>query len=285
MIGKVRKIKGIPQLLHYVENGQGEAIVMLHGVLVDASMYDKLVSYLEPYYRCILPDLRAHGKSKKFNKHLSIKLQAKDVKLLLDHLGIRKAHIVGYSMGGLIAQEFCFQFPERVKTLSLLCTFTYKGLNPIEQVQNKLFLEFIETFGSKGLSRIINSYVAGGEPMDYETLRWYKQQIRKVDKETLLKLFKQIFAFDGRAKIRNIKCPTLIMGAKQDLITPFHHSEYLHQNIPNSKFVAIPEAGHNAIYSHPEFIARELLLFLQQHRCEECTTEKKKTNESIGTAC
>ena len=282
MIGKVRKIKGKPQLLHYVEYGEGEAIIMLHGVLVDASMYEKLVSYLVPYYKCILPDLRAHGKSKRFNKHLSLKLQAKDVKMLIDHLELKKVHLVGYSMGGLLAQEVYFQFPEVVRTLTLMCTFAYKGLTTFEQIQNKLFMEFLETFGSKGLRRIINPYIAGGEALDLETLRWYKQQIHKFDKETLIKLFKQIFAFDSRAKLRNIKCPTLIIGAENDLVTPIHHSEYLHQHIPNSKLVILKGAGHHAINTHTEKIAKELLMFLQENKCEECTI-KKHHNEIRNT--
>ncbi len=264
MIGKIRKLKGKPQILHFQEFGKGEPLILLHGIIVNSNMYKRLVKYLEPYYRCIIPDLRGHGKSRHHNKYLSFSLQAKDIALLLDDLEIPKAHVLGYSMGGVLAQQFALDFPERVHSLILACTFSHKGLTTVEKVQNKFFMEYLQLTGPKGLRRIVNPFIAGGTPLSQKTVHWYKQLIHRMDKETLLKLFRNLFAFDSRRKLGEIKMPTLVIGAKDDLMVPIHHSEFLHKNIPNSEFKVMPD-GHNVVYTHAEELAEVIREFLERY--------------------
>ncbi len=264
MIGKIRKLKGQPQILHFQEFGSGEPLLLLHGIIVNSNMYKRLVKYLSLRYRCIVPDLRGHGKSRHHNKYLSFKLQAQDIALLLDDLNIPEAHVTGYSMGGLLAQQFVLDFPERVHSLILACTFSHKGLTTVEKVQNRIFLEYIQWAGPKGLRRIVNPFIAGGTPLSHKTVQWYKQLIHRMDKDTLIRLFRNLFAFDSRRRLSEIKVPTLVIGAKDDLMVPLHHSEFLSKNIPNSEFKVMPD-GHNVVYTHAEEMARIIEEFLTKH--------------------
>ena len=110
--------------LHYVEGGSGDAVVLLHGfggsaqgLYIEPGTFDALVS---AGYRVIALDQRGHGNSEKPHDVASYGLEmVEDVRRLLDHLGVERAHLVGYSMGGKVASKFRASYPERLLTVSL----------------------------------------------------------------------------------------------------------------------------------------------------------------------
>jgi len=110
--------------LHYTDEGSGPAVVLLHGFAVNADLNWRLpgiTQALTPEFRVISLDLRGHGLSDKpHESELYGALMADDVIALLDHLGIEKAHIVGYSLGGIIALKLASTHPDRLWTASPL---------------------------------------------------------------------------------------------------------------------------------------------------------------------
>src|SRR5271168_2047656 len=114
------RINGVE--LAYELRGEGAPLVMIHGAQGDQSMFAGLAEVFAEDYRVLTFDQRGSGLSGKPDMPYSIAMLADDTAALMDHLGIARAHIIGVSMGGMIAQEFALRHPNKVRSLVLGCT-------------------------------------------------------------------------------------------------------------------------------------------------------------------
>lgn len=105
--------------LHFIEQGQGQPLVLLHGNGEDCNYYEHQISYFSRYYRVIAIDTRGHGKSPRGVKPFSIRQFSEDLKDCLQAMNIAKTVLLGFSDGGNIALEFALKYPERVEKLVL----------------------------------------------------------------------------------------------------------------------------------------------------------------------
>jgi pimeloyl-ACP methyl ester carboxylesterase len=192
-----------------------------------------------------------------------------DINMLLDHLKINeKAHICGSSMGGMIAQNFALKYPERVKTLILIATTAQFDATPIIEAQ-----KLMENFTQEELfeTRIVAEYGREfrkrlkNDKNLYETLKKRSME----DPSRLQDYINQGAAastHDTRALLDKITQPTLIIVGDKDRIIPgLHHSEFLHENIPNSKLEIIKGAGHALPIDSSEILINIMWNFLQEH--------------------
>src|SRR5437763_2385973 len=105
------------------QSGAGPALLLIHGLMVSGAMYQPVLPSLATHYRVIVPDLRGHGRSGALPEPYSVEQLARDLAQLLDDLQVDAAHILGYSQGGAVAQQFARDYPKRVRGLVLGCTF------------------------------------------------------------------------------------------------------------------------------------------------------------------
>ena len=105
--------------LHYIEQGQGQPLILLHGNGEDNSYFVHQISHFSQNYRVIAIDTRGHGQSPRGEKPFTIKQFAEDLHDFMDEKGIEKAHILGFSDGGNIALTFALKHPEKVEKLIL----------------------------------------------------------------------------------------------------------------------------------------------------------------------
>lgn len=115
--------------LNYKVEGQGYPLVMIMGLGANRSGWSPQISFFKKHYTVVTFDNRGVGKSDKPEGPYSIRMMADDTVKLMDHLEIKKTHIMGASMGGMIAQELAINYPERVSKLVLACTFACKDEN------------------------------------------------------------------------------------------------------------------------------------------------------------
>ena len=108
--------------LAYVERGSGPVLLLVHGFPLDHSMWAGQVDALAGRYRVIAPDLRGFGQSSGHDEKTTMQQFAGDLVGLLDALGIPEAHIVGASMGGMIAQRIAISHPDRTRTLTSIAS-------------------------------------------------------------------------------------------------------------------------------------------------------------------
>src|SRR5918997_348105 len=112
------------QELHYLQRGEGEPLLLIQGMSgTHLSWGDEFLEALEPEFSLTYFDNRGAGKSSRVDDPFSIEDMADDAAGLLDAVGIERAHVLGISMGGMIAQQLALKHPERLRTLTLGCTY------------------------------------------------------------------------------------------------------------------------------------------------------------------
>ncbi|MBW4646806.1 MAG: alpha/beta hydrolase [Goleter apudmare HA4340-LM2] len=251
--------------LFYDIKGEGEPLLLIAGFSCDHTYWSLLMPSLVNQYQVIRLDNRGMGQTSAPDYPHSILQMASDTAALLDHIGIKKLHLAGHSMGGQIAQELALAHPEKVQSLILLSTLA-KG--------DALFNSVIETWGILLPTIELELYEKLVLPWIF-TDAFYsipgmiemiiKMAINYPFLPTPQALYHQsqaIIASDTKDRLQNIHCPTLVVVAKQDILTPIKFSEELATGIPNAELLVLDSGGHGLLIESPETVASEILQFL-----------------------
>lgn len=202
--------------LHYVEQGTGEPMVLLHGNGEDGTYFKNQIPYFSENYRVIAVDTRGHGMSPRGIKPFTLKQFAKDLKKFLDEMNLKDIILLGFSDGGNIALIFTLMYPGYVKKLIL----NGANLNP---------------FGIKAGEGIKDFY-------SYASLSVRSARNSElVHKKELLGLMvrEPFIPYD---KLKEITVPTLVIAGTNDMIKT-RHTMRIHRLIPGSS-ISIIEGNH-----------------------------------------
>ncbi|SEN71362.1 Pimeloyl-ACP methyl ester carboxylesterase [Mesobacillus persicus] len=226
--------------LHYDRLGSGEPLVLIHG-LGERKEGWKFQHELAEHFDLIIPDLRGFGKTEcPEGEEITINVFAKDVVGLLDHLGIKEAHICGLSMGGIVSQEIYQIHPEKVKSFILASSISY-----VPNWLEKLLL-FIREKRYQNMT--YNQYTSKATlSCLYDHSDETVQKVIPAWSEHLdgfLPAWKATLKIDYRETLKKIDVPTLIIACQNDKILPTFCQKQMHKLIPNSKLHMIKKAGH-----------------------------------------
>jgi len=229
--------------LYHAVYGEGAPVILLHGGLGNSDYWGHLVPVLAERYRVITVDSRGHGRSTRDAQAYGYDLMAADVIALMDHLGIAKASIVGWSDGGIIGLDVAMNHPDRIDRLFAFGTnSTVAGLK--ESIEkNPTFAAYIERAGEEyaKLSPTPDEYDAfltqigamwASQP------NWTPQQL-------------------GR-----IKAPTVIADGEHDEAIRREHTEELARQVPGAKLLILPGVSHFAMLQDPARFNAAVLRFL-----------------------
>jgi 3-oxoadipate enol-lactonase len=235
-------------------------VVFLHGLGGTHRMWIHQIPAFCGDFPTIVLDLRGHGSSSKPNNDWSTFEMAQDVARLLRDLGVEKAHIVGCSLGGMVAQQFGLEYP--YATTSLVLVDTLCGIPAELQDVARSSLEFIEKnpMSVVAKQRITNAFSDRVDPMMRDH---YIGEIAQNEKAPYLRAARAAFGFSMCHRLEEIKAPTLVVVGEADRVTPPPLSEELASCIRGARLVRIPEAGHISNVERPvEFneTVREFLL-------------------------
>lgn len=241
-----------------------EPLILLHGFMMKGEMFYPLVEHLGLDFRLLIPDLRGFGKSRDLKSPYTMENMSFDVIKLLDLYSYEKVHLLGYSMGGLVAQDLISKFPQRFKSLTLCCTFSYKAETTQEKIELKMVPFILRKVGATGITRFLsNQMVETMGKLDSKTLNWYKSMLSDNDDSIMNECVKNIFKADYRKQLPKIETPTLIVGGGSDLVAPIHHSHYLAGNIPGARLKIYTDAGHGVLHTHTHSFIKNYLDFIQ----------------------
>ncbi len=255
--------------IHYTVEGKGEPVLLIHGLGVD--IQDQwgtpgVIKGLSDTYQVITIDNRGHGKSDKPHDPNAYGMNmVEDPIRLLDHLKIRKAHIVGYSMGGRITMAIATLHPERLRTAVL----GGSGWNPPGQDDIGLFSALVDSLEQgKGMGPLITALTPiGAKPPTAEEVEMAnKYFLTKNDAMALAAVIRNFFASPTEAQIRANKVPVMALIGEVDPLKPA--VDRLNGLMPNLKIVVIPKADHMTTPNSPEFI-KNLKAFLVEHSMAE----------------
>jgi 3-oxoadipate enol-lactonase len=251
--------------LYWNEGGSGPPILLIMGLSFTHEMWGRVLPSLMPRFRTIFFDNRGMGRSDVPPGPYSIRQMASDAVAVLDAAGAPAAHIVGASMGGMIAQEIALRYPQRVLSLVLGCT-SYSGL----------FARWPHfRFGPRGvkwsraarlereraLRPLLYADTTPEERIE-EDLR-----VRCACNWSYRGFFNQlvgVLRWTSYYRLPRLRVPTLVMHGDQDHLVPVQNGMTLASRIPGARFQLIQNAGHILTTDQPEACMEALLTFLEQ---------------------
>lgn len=237
--------------IHYFMSGKedSELIIMLHPAFSDHHVFDQQIDFFSKDHRVITIDLIGHGLSKANKSKDKVDASIKHIEKILDIEGFEKAHLVGVSMGSLIAQYFALNYPEKTKSLTALGGYDInKDNKEVAKAQRSVNLKLViravfsmKSFRKKTSQQICKS--EKGQALFYETTSHYER-----------KSFMLMQGLQNVIKDRvNIKpqYPTLILTGDFDIELSKKMAKEWHSEIDNSKYLIIENAGHCANIDKP----------------------------------
>jgi pimeloyl-ACP methyl ester carboxylesterase len=249
--------------IHYTEEGSGDPVLLIHGYTVDAvRQWDSpgIRKGLAERYRVIAFDHRGHGQSGKPHDPSAYGEQmAEDAIRLLDHLKIRKAHIVGYSMGGFLTVELLTTHPDRFLT----ATLGGAGARLADAASFNRIAESLEQ--GKGIGPLVVALTPRGQqaPPPEQIDAISKMILSGNDPLALAAVSRSMSAVQPvEAKIRANRIPTLALIGEADPLKA--GVDALDGVMPNLKIVVIPKADHITAPADPLFL-KTLRAFLEEH--------------------
>ena len=256
----------VPGVLHYEQTGHGEPVVLIQGANLPMQMWDEQVEVLTPEFQVVRYDVRGFGGSAPRD---SLPYQSHaDLRALLDHLGIERAHLVGLSLGGRIAIDFALTHPERVLSLVL----AGPGLSGYKWDRAALR----EWFGPISEARAERDSLRAAELW----LRTAFMAPAMEDAELAPRLTElaranaRVWAHEDREvslsppavdRLSEIRTPTLLLLGERDVADEHRIVERLYQEVPKAQRIVLPGVGHVINLEAPEQFNRAVLQFLRDH--------------------
>jgi pimeloyl-ACP methyl ester carboxylesterase len=262
--------------LYYESHGSGDPLLLIPGLGSDASTWSQFVPEFQKY-RIVIVENRGSGRSAKPEGPYSTEMMAEDAVALMDYLGIAQAHIIGKSMGGMIAQWIAARWPSKVRSLVLAST-----LSNHDRYGNEL-LDLGRTVAQKaGLFAVYRLTFMLSYSREYcmnnrSRLEQMEALIAKLDPAELLRGYSEQSSacqkHDSRAIAGKIECPTLVIVGQDDLITTAQDSKDLAAAIPNAQ-LQILKGGHGFWREFPSEVNTVVRQFLN-HGITEFTENLK----------
>ena len=254
--------------MYYEVHGKGEPLVLIQGFTGGAQAWGLQVRSFKKHFQVVIFDNRGVGRSGRSKEPYTMETIASDVTGLMGHLGIKKAHILGLSMGGMIAQETAISYPRRVEKLILCSTFATRDLPATNERQQ-----------ATGVSQSRPN--ADIRDMDLDSLMTYlisaaynvpfyralflllmKMNKKSIDGKGISDQARALSTHSTLERLHLIQSPTLVMtGTADRLVSPLH-SDILASRIPGAKLVKVPGGSHAFFFEKSGAFNKEVLSFL-----------------------
>jgi len=274
-IAKVDDIK-----IAYTERGKGEAMVLIMGLGANKESWFMNMPTLSKHYRVIAFDSRGVGATNRSGEAYTMGRMAADTIGLLDVLGIDKVHIVGVSLGSMIAQEIAINFPQRVGKLILAATTPGMSDAANKDIWDKKTAEMRRNMG---LGEDFNERIMN-DPGNMDVVRIMvritalafnrivfkipmvlgaRYYFNKVGPSGVLDQLRAVSKHNTIDRLDQIKAPTLVMAGAADKIVPIEFSRIVAKYIPGAKFLMFEGGSHSFFMERSKRFNREVIEFLK----------------------
>jgi len=258
--------------LHVEYYGQGQPVVMLHGWGMHSGLFQPLGEQLAQKHQVAAVDLPGHGGSGGFDQFADIEKHASYLTEQLSNLFQAGVTLVGWSLGGLLAQYIAAQYPEYIKQLILFCsTPCFRQRQDWScAIEDKVLTGFAANL-VQDYQGTLNRFLAlqfMGAQNPKENLRQARALVfakSQPQREMLKQGLQLLETCDLREQLHAIHCPTLIINGEHDALVPTSAARYLLEHLKNSRGVIIKGAGHAPFLSHRESVSYFVERFLDEH--------------------
>lgn len=271
--------------IYYEVRGEGFPIILNYGIGCLINHWQPQIRYFAPKYQVISYDYRAHHQSgmPENREHLSVDALSQDLKGLMDHLQIQKASLWGHSFGAQMLIRHYDLYPELTQNLVFVNGFVQnplQGMFGTDMTQSAFQLvksgyqllpetiSYLWRLSIQNPLAIHLSALAGGFNLQLTSLKdieIYARGISSMDLNAFIALFESMLKYDGKPVLDRVEVPTMIIGGKQDSVTPQKHQEEMHQLVKGSDFFMVPYGSHCTQLDMPELVNLKIERFLQSH--------------------
>jgi pimeloyl-ACP methyl ester carboxylesterase len=242
--------------LNVVRAHEGEPLLLIQGMGgTHLSWGEDFLDALGDGLELITYDHRNTGRSGRDDGELSIVQLADDAAELLDALELDRAHVVGISMGGMVAQELVLRHPERVRTLTLGCT--WPGGAEVERPDPELWRETLEAQASGDRERALRASftmnLSAGWTADEAHYEPFRRMVLALPVAPVVmgRQLQAVMGFDAAARLRDVEAPTLVLHGTEDRVVPPANAELLARAIAGARLERLEGAGHMFWWEQP----------------------------------
>jgi 3-oxoadipate enol-lactonase len=239
--------------------GEGEPLLLLHGVMAAGAMFDPLIELLRGQFRMLIPDLRGHGKSGDLGGPYDVAALASDLDTVLLEARFDRCVVMGYSHGGAVAQQFAHTRPATISRLILACTYACNVSTLRERLECAAFLALLRCFTPGTLAKLIfrpsKPQATDAKGLTREQVAWMRSILAANRAPAMRGAVRGVITFDSRPWLKEITAPTLVVGGTHDDAVPRHHFDTLVSGIPAASGRLVDRAGHTLVWTHTRELA------------------------------
>jgi pimeloyl-ACP methyl ester carboxylesterase len=239
-------------------------LLLIHG-LAGSSLAEwyRIGPALAEKYRVVMVDHRSHGLAPLARDRFDVEEVADDMAGVLDRLGIGVVSVVGYSMGGAIAQSFAHRHPARVNRLVLIATFTHHP-EPIRtlRVIGAVIARAWERVTGVGTPEVRTGYLLATGAVEQRHARWLWEETHRRDTDAGAQATLALLRFDSRPWIGRIEAETLVVIPTHDQLVPPSWQYALGASVTNATIVELIGVRHEAPWTHSDLLADEIAHFV-----------------------
>jgi 3-oxoadipate enol-lactonase len=250
--------------LSYLDVGQGEPIILIHGLFLDHTAFEEQIEAFSNRYRIIAIDIHGHGGSSELDRSLSLDEMAEDYFDLVQQLGIQQAIWGGVSLGGMTSLRIAIRHPEAVLGLFLLNTNAGKGAEKkvpsLAGLNAPLTMRFL--WHTKFLkTKVLQAGLFGRTTLATkpDLTRIWVEKMQPISSKSMKNAIEAVLSARSiLEQLSSIQVPTIIAGGAEDTALPMSASEDIHNQISNSILVEISNCGHSTPVEQPDPVTQLL---------------------------
>jgi pimeloyl-ACP methyl ester carboxylesterase len=248
----------------YEVTGHGPPMYMVHGIGSRKVMWAPLVDALSDVFTCVTFDLRGHGASPVPPVPYSLDQLVDDLEALRERLGHEQIHVIGHSLGGQIGPRYAQRFPDRVLSVGLLSTAAGRTDDDSSRVRG-----VVQRMRDEGIDEVLGTLVG----------RWYTDSFAEQNPDVIAHRIDQVLTtppevflsvFDVYAEaemapwLHEVEVPCLVLTGENDPGCNPRLNQFIHEQLPNSELVILPDMRHSIIVECPHLVAPHVRRFALQ---------------------
>jgi pimeloyl-ACP methyl ester carboxylesterase len=252
--------------LYYEQHGSGDDLVLIGGLTSDHQVWKSTLRHFSKHFRVLIFDNRGAGKSDAPNYPYTTEMMAQDTLQLMDALSISRAHVVGHSMGGCIAQKMALIAPSKINKCVIACARAKPSAlaNMILSMREKLQKKGMTTdvLAEYVLPFLFSEHFLKNTVQVNGFIQWTLQNPLP---QTAIGYQQQLHAVkthDVSEQLNHITMPTLIIAGEEDILMPLKKMEAISKSLKNSTFISIPNCAHMPHVEAPQEFVDAVLKFL-----------------------
>jgi pimeloyl-ACP methyl ester carboxylesterase len=257
-----------PNEIHYVEKGSGFPVVLIHGLAGDHTAWAAPMESWCQDHRVLAFDNRGAGQSTQVDEPISTEDMARDTLALMDQVRIDRAHVVGRSMGGAIAQHMALMQPERVHTLVVLASFAKLDPVGVRVLTNmRQVLEWRDDWADHARHSVANFVSPAFFNENPDTIAQIEGLIGGETRlpACYVRQNHACLEHDTLDRLAEITCPTLILAGGRDPICSLTSTRWMQDGFPNAESVIFEESSHFFLIEQPERFMNVMGGWLEKH--------------------